>query len=241
MSSLEPLVGRQTALCELRRRIEAKLRAPPEAENKREGYGPCLLISRECGAGGGLLADMVGRRLGWQVFDREIVEEVARSAHVRCQLVESVDERVRSGWSELRRELAEGDGIGRQSYLLHLRQVILSLGHHGDVVLLGRAANYILPRECAVRVRLVAPLEIRSQRVAARESVTLHKALRRIVQTDTERAAFIREAFGRDVNAAEDYDLVLNTGHLSLEQAAEATLSKLQTQLHVAPEVPCAN
>ena len=143
------------------------------------------------------------------------MEEVARSAHVRRKLIESVDERVRSGWKEFRHMLLEGEGIGRESYLHHLRHVILALGHHGNVIILGRGAAYILPPDCAVRVRLVAPLELRARRVAERENIPLSKAERRVEQTDAERAAFIREAFGKDVNAAEDYDLVLNTGDLS--------------------------
>jgi hypothetical protein len=42
------------------------------------------------------------------------------------------------------------------------------------------------------------------------------------------------------VTAAEDYDLVLNTGDLSLEAAAEIVLAKLQAKLHVQLEAaPC--
>jgi len=240
MSSIEQLVGRQIALGELRRSLGPNGSGLPGDRRTGEAYGRCLAISRKCGSGGISLARLFSNRLKWQIFDREIVEEVARSAHVRRQLIDSVDERVRSGWSEFRRKLAEGEGIGRQSYLYHLRHVILALGHHGDVIILGRGANYILPPQCAVRVRLVAPLEIRAQRVAERENISLNKARRRVEQTDDERAAFIRELFGKDVNSVQDYDLVLDTGDLSLEAAAEIVLAKLQEKLHLQPETaPC--
>jgi hypothetical protein len=39
------------------------------------------------------LPKLVGRRLGWQVFDNEIVDEIAKKAHIRRQLIESLDER----------------------------------------------------------------------------------------------------------------------------------------------------
>ena len=86
----------------------------------------------------------------------------------------------------------------------------------------------------------MAPLEIRARRVAEREHISLSKAQHRVEQTDAERAAFIREAFGKDVNSPEDYDLVLNMGDLSCEGAAEIVLAKLQTKLHVQLETaPC--
>jgi hypothetical protein len=240
MANIEALVGRQTALWELRRRLEVERSEPPGPGPKDEPYRPCLLVSRECGGGGTSMARLVCERLRWQIFDREIVDEVARSAQVRRQLIDSVDERVRSGWREFFRVLADGEGIGRESYLFHLRQVILSLGHHGGVIIVGRGANYILPPECTVRVRLVAPLEVRCRHMAELKSISLNKARRHVEQIDAERAAFVREAFGRDVNAPEDYDLVLNTGVISLPEAAEITLAKLQAKLQVQPETaPC--
>ncbi len=240
MTSLEHLVARQLELCELRRRLEQESAVPPPALVKGVGYGPCLLISRECGSGGMRLARLVSERLGWQIFDRELVEAVARSAHVLPRLIASVDERIRSGWREFGHRLAEGEGIGREAYLYHLRQVIVSFGHHGNVIIVGRGANYILPPECAVSVRLVAPLESRSRRWAERENVSLNRARHRLEQIDAERATFVREAFSRDVNSAENYDLVLNTGELGLEAVAELVLAKLQAKLHVPAErTPC--
>lgn len=240
MSSIEHLIGRQIALGELRREVETSASGPRREGAGGDAYGPCLVVSRLCGSGGTELAHLLSERLKWQIFDREIVEEVARSAHVRCQLIDSVDQRVRSGWSEFCRKLMEGEGIGRETYLHHLRHVIMALGHHGEVIIIGRGANYILPPECAVRVRLVAPLEMRAYRVAERENIPLSKARHLVVQTDAERAAFIREAFGKDVNAAEGYDLVLDLGDLSLEYAADVVLAKLQEKLHVHLETaPC--
>lgn len=241
MSHIEELVAKQLELCELRRRLEPEeLRTRPPPGNGTT-FGRCLVISRECGSGGSRLARIVGERLGWQVFNREIVEEVARCAHVRQQLIKSVDERVRSGWREWRRRFIEGEGVGRESYLTHLREVILALGHHGNVVIVGRGANYILPLETVVSVRVVAPLDERARRVAARDGISEDKARRLVERTDTERAAFIREVFAREVGACASYDLIVNTGELSLEAATDLVLAKLERKLHVTAEpMPCA-
>lgn len=240
MSNIEELVGRQIMLGELRRRVEQRGPGPLGEGHQKEDYRPCLVVSRQCGSGGTSLAQGISERLKWQVFDREIVEEVARSAHVRRQLIDSVDERVRSGWSEFCRKFAEGEGIGRETYLYHLRQVILALGHHGNAIILGRGANYILPAHSTVRVHLIASVQLRALRVATRENIPLNKARHRVGQIDAERAAFIHEAFGKDVNSPEDYDLELNTDELSIESAAEIVLAKLHSKLGVPLEtVPC--
>jgi hypothetical protein len=236
MSSIEQLVARQIALCEIKRRYEEENIRPAPVKVDNVAYGPCLLISREHGSGGTALAHLIGERLGWRIFDREVVEEVARCAHVREQLIASVDDRVRSRWSETARWLAEGEGVGRQTYLLFLRQVLLTLGHHGDVVIIGRGAHHVLPRKCAVCLRVVAPIDLRIKRVADREEISLEKARREVERVDAERAAFIHEAFFRDVADATEYDLVVNTGELELEAAAAVVLEALHVKLGVQRE-----
>lgn len=240
MSGIEELVGRQIELCELRRRLQPRGEGPRSPPASGAGWGPSLLISRQCGSGGSSLAALVGARLDWRVFDREIVEEVARSAHVRRRLIESVDDRVRHGWSEWRRRLVEGEGVGRESYLAHLREVILALGQHGYVVIVGRGARYLLPPESVVSVRVVAPLDERVRRVSVRDAISEERARHRVQQTDAERAAFIREVFGREVETPEEYDLVVDTGESGLEAAANRVLAKLEEKLNVrCTTTPC--
>lgn len=42
----------------------------------------------------------MGRRLGWHVYDHELLEEIAREMNVRASLLESVDERQQSWLTE---------------------------------------------------------------------------------------------------------------------------------------------
>lgn len=240
MSRIEQLINQQISVAELGRQAGARAFESLGQHPVTQFFRPCLAISRECGSDGSTLARLASERLKWQIFDREIVEVVARSTHVRRRLIESVDERVCSGWSELRRKLVEGEGVTWETYLHHLRHVILALGHHGKVIILGRGANYILPPECAFRVRLVAPLQVRARRVALRENLPLAKAMHRVQQTDAERAAFVRRAFAKDINSAADYDLVLNTGEIEPEAATGIVLAKLQARLQVRLEPAAA-
>src|SRR5215470_2224412 len=62
-----------------------------------------IAFSREFGAGGTSVAAAVGERLGWPVYDHELVERIARETGLRASLLHSIDER-RVSWL---RECAE--------------------------------------------------------------------------------------------------------------------------------------
>ncbi len=198
-------------------------------------FGPCLLISRQYGSGGGLIARRVGELLDWNVFDARIVDEIARSAHVHQRLVESVDEHVRSRWERTWHELLPDD-LSDRKYLRHLREVVMALGHYGNVVIVGRGAQYFLPTRCAVRARLVAPLEIRAKRVAERLKLPLDEAQLRVLDIDKERVAFVWKTFRRDVNSPLNQDITINTEEVSIESAAKIVLAALHEKLGVSPK-----
>ncbi|MCC7377405.1 MAG: cytidylate kinase-like family protein [Verrucomicrobiales bacterium] len=237
MSHIEQLIGRQIELGEIRRRLEQEHRRPAEGLVEESRAGPCIAISREFGSDGTRLARAVGERLNWKVFDKEIVDEVARHAHVRNQLVECVDEPTRSSWRRRESRLSTSEVLGRREYLYHLEQVILALGHLGSAVLVGRGAHLLLAEPSTVRVRVVAPLVDRIRRVAEHDHVTLGEAERRVETVDGERAAFVRNAFGQEISAAGGYDLVINLGPVFFETATRLVLTLAREKLGVATVV----
>ena len=195
-------------------------------------FGPCVLISRECGSGSSLLAEKIGQALGWNVFDSKIVDEIAKAARVHHTLVRSVDESVHSHWEQTWRELLLNE-LTDKGYLHHLGQVVTALGHQGNVVIVGRGAQYLLPPQCALRVRLVAPLEKRAEHIAELESLTLEEARIKIKQVDAKREAFLWKIFRKDAGAPLNHDLILNTGTISIDGAAKIVLAALEAKLGV--------
>jgi hypothetical protein len=230
------MVSRQVELSELKKRLEQEGQRQAPVHVEGVAYGPCLLVSLQWGSGGQQLAQLVGHRLGWWVFDREIVEEIAQRSHLRRKLIESVDERVRSTLSKGLGWLTGGGGSTDEQYLFHLRQVILALGHHGDVVIVGRGAQFLLPSRATVRVHVVAPVESRVRRVEQQEGVPSTEAKRRIEDRDAKRDEFIRQVFSADAHSPLAYDLVLNTDEINLEAAAEIVLAALSQKLGVIPK-----
>ena len=235
MIDVQAYVKRQIAVFqanELREKLrEDRERRPGRGQEGGLFYGPYLLISREKGAGASTVARLAGQRLGWQVFDSEIVDAIAQKARVRRQLIESLDERERAVIAEAIGQLLDPQALGTSDYLGYLKQVVLTLGHQGDVVIIGRAAQFILPSPFGLRVRLVAPMEVRVRRIADQARLSLKAARVEVERTDHERAKLIHRHFGHDVTDPLNQDLVLNTAALSPEAITEVVLTALQQKL----------
>lgn len=232
MHSTEQLIARQIAFWEARER--ATQESGGRGQVKGVTFGPYLLISREKGSGGTAVSHLIGERLGWPVFDREIVDEIASRTQVRRQLIESLDERTRGLAQDLLAPALDRHDIGKTGYLRHLRQVVLALGHQGNVIIVGRGARHILPREHGLSVRLVATLETRAQRYAAAEDIPLAQARSALQKSDGERETFIHRNFNRTAGDLFSHDLIVNTEQFTPPAVAAIILAALQQKLGVA-------
>ena len=237
MIDVEEYVKRQIAVFQanelLENRLENRERRPGRGKEGDLFYGPYLLISREKGAGGNTVARLVGKRLGWQVFNNEIVDEIAQKAHVRRQLIESLDERDQATIQDTIGQLLNPQEIGTSGYLGYLKQIVLTLGHQGDVVIVGHGARFILPGQFGLCVRMVAPIAVRIRRIADKARLSLDAARAEVERTDHERVRLARRHFGHDVTDPLSHDLIINTAALNVEAVAEVVITALQRKLGI--------
>ncbi len=107
-------------------------------------------------------------------------------------------------------------------YMKTMTAIICDLGERGDVVVLGRGSHMIL-RDLpgALHVLTLAPVELRIERLAKREGISLEEAERRVKDSDRARPDFYRKFWKVDVNDPALYDIVLETSRLSYEAGAE--------------------
>jgi hypothetical protein len=228
---IEKLVRRQVALY---RAYDIRAEREQRSGRGKEGqlsFGPYLLISREKGAGGTAVGQLAGKRLGWQVFNKEIVDAIAEKANVRRELIESLDERDRATIRDVVSGFLSPQPVGTAGYLATLREILLTLGHQGDVVIVGRGAQYVLPSRFGLRLRMVAPIEVRVRRIAAEGSISLEAARAEVETSDRERATLTRRHFGEDWRDPLNYDVIINTAELTAEAATEAVVTAAQRKL----------
>ncbi|MFA5203411.1 MAG: cytidylate kinase-like family protein [Lentisphaeria bacterium] len=237
---LNLLVEKQTALWRMKRQLEDLRQRPGRCLENDVAYGPCLLVSRQRGSGGGAIACLVGERLGWHLFNKGLIDEIRKLPQLQKQLLESVDEATRGKWEETFHHEPKPGDRGFDDYLRDLRRLVLTLGHQGDVIVVGRGAQYILPAACALRVRVVAPAAVRLRRMIDADKLSPAAAQAELEKSDRDREAFVQHGFQRDSGSPLEYDLVINTEHVTYEAAAGIVRQALHEKLGVALEKTAA-
>lgn len=173
-----------------------------------------LTFSQELGSGGAEIAARVGEALGLRVADKEIILKAAAAYGIHETKLEEVADKAPTLWERIDEE--------KRRYSIYVREAVYDLAREGKVILVGRGGQ-VLFREAphVLKVRIVAPVEIRARRVAEREKVDPEAALRIVERDDRDRTARMRYLFDVDWRDPRLYNLVLNTGHLSTASGAE--------------------
>lgn len=203
-------------------------------EDRREAVSvsptePCfsVALSRETGAGGGDIAQAVGRGLGWPVYDHDLLEQIALDIGVKPDLLESVDER-RGNWMlQVFERLLGVPFVAESVYVHRLAKVMRALGARGRCVIVGRGSVFALPSSSTLRVRVVAPLDYRITVLRQRLAIDEATARRKILTLDAERTDFVRKHFNHDPESPENFDLVLNAARFSINECAELIIDGL--------------
>ncbi|UCD31147.1 MAG: cytidylate kinase-like family protein [Desulfobacterales bacterium] len=196
---------------------------------KKEAAGITVItISREPGSGGNILAKRLSERLGYDLFYQEVIHQMAESARVSVRFLETLDEKGVSVLEDWISSLVDKQHLWPDQYLQHLMKIIGTIGKHGKAVIVGRGANFVLPPQKRLSVRLIAPLEDRVRNVSKTFGISPDIAKRRVIKTDSDRRAFVRKYFNDDIRDPLNYDMVFNSGKLSIDEAVSAINGTLQ-------------
>lgn len=198
------------------------------ALQRRECIAPCLTISKEIGSRGEEFAQALSQRLGWKIYDRELVEYIAQNAHVRQNMVEMFDEKTQNEIHNWVFTLLDRHALGSDKYFKHLVTAITAIGEQGRAIILGRGANFILPSDRALRLKVTAPLQHRIDYIMKKFELSEKEAFARVHLTDKERLAFLHRFFHHDAEEITSYDLILNLGTLSLSGAEHIVIQALK-------------
>ncbi|MCK6551868.1 cytidylate kinase-like family protein [Myxococcota bacterium] len=209
--SIEQLVEAQV------RRWQAMQEAPPKVEKRQ----PVVTVSREHGALGGELAKRLADKLGFELWDKALLEAVAARSGASRAMIETFDEHTRSGLEDMLAGMVYGVAATEGEYVRELARVIYAVSIRGKSVILGRGAAFVLKPHAVLRVRVVCPLEQRTARIMARDHLSRDAAEKEIHRVDRDRARFNEKSWGRVTSDDYAYDLVINTAYLPIEHAVD--------------------
>ncbi len=188
-----------------------------------------ITISRQAGCGAHDVAEKLAERLPergagkpgpWAVYDHNLVNQVLKEHNLPERLVKYMPEdRV----SQLKDTIDEAFGLHPSTWVLiaHVIETVLKLAEPGNVILIGRGANIITAKmPHAFHVRLVASLEKRVESIRRDKNLTAKEALKLIQTQDAGRGRFLKTHFHKDIDDPLLYHLVINTGSISYDTAA---------------------
>ena len=104
-------------------------------------------------------------------------------------------------------------------YLKTTQEILRNLSSQPGVIFLGRGSQVIFKdRKDALHVRLVAPLDLRIQRISRGLNLSSKEAVKNVAEHDRSRAHYLRDFYGLDVNDSSCYHLTINTGNFDIAQ-----------------------
>ncbi|MCC6491825.1 MAG: cytidylate kinase-like family protein [Pirellulales bacterium] len=204
--------------------LALELTPPPEPPDKtqlQQLFKPYLALSREAGVDAAYITHSVAERLNWKVLDREVVDYIAEQHRWSRVSVESVDERKASWFHDTLGKWLDSKLVSQVEYVRGLGRIVALAAQRGNVVFVGRGAQFLLPKERGLTVRLIAPRKARIHAIVQDEKCDERQAELLLDETDRGRSDFVRRYFHRDIADPAVYDLVLNLERLTKDDAAE--------------------
>lgn len=195
---------------------------------RREKSRPFVTISRESGAYGTTIADMLceylrqherQREALWAVIDKELIQKVIEGhkfpAIFQRYFVESRTPLIEDTLAEL-----FGLHPPQETLVRSMSETTLHLATLGHVILVGRGANIITRRlPNGTHARLIGSFEKRAAHMKEYLNLPQEQAREYVMKEDHDRQAYIKRYFQKDISDVSLYDLVINTDTISLEDA----------------------
>ncbi len=182
-----------------------------------------------------------------EAIDRKVAERLGvpyigqRLSSTDIEAAETTGLELESGWDRFVRSLANrgvsdadlnlgsDQAADRHLAAQNTIEVLDAVGSGG--VILGRNATVILAQHPgALHVRLNAPAHVRVGRAAELDGITAEVAEERREQEDLIRAELSQRLYGGNPNDDENYDVVVNTGRYSLDEAADMIIRAYETR-----------
>jgi len=165
-------------------------------------------------SGGQALAECLAQELGYPCIGREVVIEAAHKLGVSEDVLSKKFEKSPGLWARLTSD--------RRLYVIAVQAALAEHAVTGELVYHGHAGHLLLKGlSCLLRVRLIAPLEMRVRAVMERQHLSHDAAVQYIQAVDDERIRWTKFIYGVDWRDPSLYDLVINLENISIRTACK--------------------
>ena len=179
-----------------------------------------ITISREYGAGGHSIGQLVAKELGIEFYDRDIIKAAVKESGLEMPDIERVEEELtRTG--VFLRMIAPAAYIDQQDTVRMIEQrIIVEMALKGSCVILGRCADDIMEKANipSLNVFLYADDIHRAARISemigSKNPTEIQKKMQK---TDTARRAYYEQFTGKRWGDCRNYSLCLDSGVLGYD------------------------
>jgi cytidylate kinase len=163
-------------------------------------------------SGGNDLAMCLAGSLGWPSLSREVLVEAAAKLGVPEEVLRAKVLKEVGLWERISND--------RRLYVIALQAALAEQCLSCDLVYHGHAGHLLLKGlPNVLRVRLIAPMETRIQRLQKRDNISHEAALNYINKQDKDRVQWCRYVYDVDWGDPLLYDMVLNLEHITIPVA----------------------
>jgi hypothetical protein len=173
-----------------------------------------LTTSRQLGSGNREIRQTIVSWLGYQSVDKQkLLDEIRPLGRNWQRWAEELDRSCPSIWEKYDWSFK---GFGAL-----VRSILLNYALKDNVCLTGRGANFLLENiPNAFRIRIVAPMDQRIERIAKSESVSRETAEWMAEKGDRDSVGFVQALYGKNITNPKHYDVVFDSGVKSVDEIA---------------------
>lgn len=198
-----------------------------------------VCIGRQYGSGGREIGEKLAERLGVVCYDKLLIQQAAREAGLTVSTVEAEEEKPIGFCETISGDpFADSALLGATFYSEKQRvfeaesKAILEIAAKGPCVIIGRCASSIL-REAGyapLSVFVYADPEERAKRIAARNQIDAHEALRKAEKVDRMRKKYFDFYADTPWGEAASYDLMISSSRYGIDGAVEVIARAIAAQ-----------
>lgn len=188
-----------------------------------------ITISRQFGSGGRTIAKTLAQKLGYDYYDKEIIEQVAEKTGFSKEVVASKGEEapgksIFSYGFEAQATPGIMNGMTMNDYIWSVqRKVIKDIADSGKpCVIVGRSADFILKDyDSILNVYICADKKFRAERIVKLYGENDKKPEKRLDEKDKKRAANHKHFTDLEWGYAPNYDICLNSSVFGIDKCVE--------------------
>jgi cytidylate kinase len=190
-----------------------------------------IAVSREAGSRGNTIGTRAGLKLGWPVYNQEMLDYVAQELAFRQNLLDNLPAGAGHWVDQQVAQLIAQQGLNQDPFVVDLARIVLSLGAQGEVVLIGRGAGCILPTRSTLNVRIVAPWHDRVAYISQWLRLPAEEAAEQVRIRDRCREDFLLTNFQHRPSELYRYDLILNSSRLGEDLCTELIVQAARAKI----------